>query len=100
MEQEQTKRARRRSAEIKVLLESFSKSNMVVKDFCIHHRISEASFYKWRSRYGNASAAKKNNFVMLQKSSPVESNLMLFAEVKGIRIYQVVAASYLKELLV
>ena len=100
MEQEQTKRARRTSAEIKVLLESFTQSSMAAKDFCMLHRVSEASFYKWRSRYTNASAAKKNNFVILKESSAVQTGPMLFAEVKGIRIYQVVAASYLKELLV
>ena len=100
MEQEQTKRARRTSVEIKNLLEVFSQSGMSAKEFCLHHSISEAGFYKWRARYVNASTSKKNDFVILRESSEVNNGSMLFAEVKGIRIYQAVAASYLKELIV
>ena len=99
MELEQIKRARRTSAEIKNLLEMFSQSGMSAKDFCMLHRISEAGFYKWRSRYVNTTTAKPNNFVILQEPSEVRSDSMLFAEVKGIRIYQAVTAQYLKELL-
>jgi hypothetical protein len=99
MEQEKSKRARRTSAEIKVLLESFSQSGMNAKEFCLHHSISEAGFYRWRSRYGNTTTSKENNFVILQKPPEVKTDSMLFAEVKGIRIYQAVTASYLKELI-
>ena len=100
MEQEQIKRARRTSVEIINLLEEFSHCGMSAKEFCKLHSISEAGFYKWRSRQLNASTAKKNDFVILQQSSEVKTGSILFAEVKGIRLYQAVTASYLKELLV
>lgn len=99
MEQEQGKRTRRTSAEIKNLLESFSQSGMAAKHFCIVHNISEAVFYKWRSRYGTKPAVKENNFLLLNEVSGSNNGSILFAEVKGIIIYQAVAASYLKELI-
>jgi hypothetical protein len=40
---------------------------------------------------------EKNDFIPLQVAT--SSSPVLFAEVKGIRIYQAVSASYLKELL-
>ena len=69
MEQEQSKRARRTSAEIKKLLEAFSQSGMCAKDFCMLHSISEAGFYKWRTRYVNKPTSKENNFVLLHEAS-------------------------------
>jgi hypothetical protein len=99
MEQEKSKRARRTSAEIKKLLEAFSQSGMCAKDFCMLHSISEAGFYKWRTRYVNKPTSKENNFVLLHEASEAKDGSMLFAEVKGIRFYQIVAPSYLKELI-
>lgn len=98
MEQDQSNRSRRTSAEIKDLLESFSQSGMSAKAFCMLHSISEASYYKWRSRYANKSTSKENNFVQLHETPDIKNGAMPFAEVKGIRIYQAVSASYLKEL--
>ena len=99
MQTEQGKRTRRTSGEIKKLLEAFLQSGMAVKDFCVLHNIPHVLFSKWRSRYVNKPAATENNFVLLHKNSDEKNGAMLFAEVKGIRIYQAVAASYLKELI-
>ena len=99
MEQEQIKRMRRTSAEIKNLLELFSQSGIAAKEFCLLHSISEAGFYKWRARYVNKSTSKENNFVQLHETSDLKNGKVLFAEVSGIRIYQAVTASYLKELI-
>ena len=99
MEPGQSKRTRRSSEEIKKLLETFSQSGMVAKDFCVLHNISEVLFSKWRSRYLNKQAEKENNFVLLHNTSGMENASLLFAEVKGIKIFQVVTASYLKELI-
>ena len=54
MEDQQIKRPRRTSAEIKQLLEAFSQAAIGAKEFCTQHDISEAGFYKWRSRYGDS----------------------------------------------
>lgn len=92
---EQVKRSRRTVTEIRGLLELFHSSGQGVKDFCIANGISETVFYKWRGRY--RMVEEKNEFIPLQLAS--SSSPGLFAEVNGIRIYQVVSASFLKELL-
>jgi hypothetical protein len=99
MEDQKIKRSRRTSAEIKQLLEAFSRAAISAKEFCMQHDISEACFYKWRSRYGGSPSENKNDFVILKQTSVSVTESTLFAEVNGIRIYQPVTASYLKELL-
>jgi hypothetical protein len=92
-------RYRRSRQEIQDLLDLFAKGNSGVKDFCKQHNISAANFHKWKSRYrtfSNDNAAA--GFATLDVL-PSLSSASLFAEVKGIRIYQVVSASFLKELL-
>ena len=86
-------RTRRSQAEILRLLSEFSKANVSVKEFCITHNISKASFHKWQSRHKRKEPMR--GFVPLE----VRSSVALFAEVKGIKIYQPVTAAYLKELL-
>ena len=100
MEDQQIKRVRKTSAEIKLLLEEFDQGNISAKEFCLSHCISEAGFYKWRSRYRGSPSESKNNFVLLKEGAVPLPPSALFAEVKGMRFYQPVSASYLKELLV
>ena len=83
-------------------LARFKTAHTSVKEFCRRHGINESSFRKWQSRYGNntETQVKAAGFAQLQISSaPVNTPTKLFAEVKGIKIYQPVAASYLKDLL-
>ena len=95
MQQEQTRRSRRTAKEIKELLELFDSSGMSAKQFCTANGFSETVFYKWRGRY--RAVEEKNGFVPLQVAASESPGL--FAEVNGIRIYQAVSASFLKELL-
>ena len=100
MEDQQIKRVRRTSAEIIHLLEEFSRSGLSAKEFCLQHTITEASFYKWRSRHGYSTSAGGSGFLTLKREPPQPAaDTNLFAEVRGIRIYQPVTSSYLKELL-
>ena len=99
MEDEQIKRPRRTSEEIKNLLTSFTQSDMGAKAFCKMHGISEGVFYKWKARHLNKPLAKQPAFVTLQPAAVGLHEAVLFAEVKGIKIYQVVSASFLKELI-
>ncbi len=99
MEREQNKRPRRTSLEIKNLLSSFTQSGLSVKAFCQIHSISEAAFYKWKSRYTVTPSENQPGFITLH-SSGGSLGSALFAEVRGIKIYQAVASSYLKDLLV
>ena len=76
-------------------MELFDSSGMSAKQFCIANAISETGFYKWRGRY--RAVEGKNDFIPLQVAA--SGSHSLFAEVNGIRIYQAVSASFLKELL-
>lgn len=76
---------------------------MTVKAFCKLHQISEGSFYSARKRYRSSvtSLSKQSGFIAI--APPValkESGSGLFAEVKGIKLYQAVPADYLKALIV
>jgi hypothetical protein len=92
-------RIRRTQQQIQDLLNEFSKSDCTVREFCRINEIGQATFHKWQSRL-KSNAAKKS-------ISPGFANVLidstsqgaLFAEVKGIRVYQPVSAAYLKELI-
>ena len=100
MEEQQNTRVRRTSVEIKKLLKEFTDGGLTTKEFCILHNITEAVFHKWRSRYSDVLSKNRDGFVALKQTGSGRTlNEMLFAEVKGIRIYQAVSAAYLKELL-
>ena len=98
MEPEQTKRPRRTAAQIKDLLALYELSGVTAKQFCQTHGINEGVFYKWRSRYAGNVTAGQSSFITLQRSAASDA-AALFAEVKGIKLYQTVTASYLKELI-
>ena len=96
-------RFRRTTAEILQLLDEFYKSGMKAGEFCKVHGLHPANFHKWRSRHKDKLLKNKkpSGFApvkVLPVSKPVSSSL-LFAEVSGIRLYQPVPASFLKELL-
>jgi len=96
------RRSGRSSKEIKELLQSFEQSGEDIRVFCQAHNIGVSTFQKWKSRYGKKKAAPaEEGFVSLQVSpvATVDNTRDLFAEVRGIKLYQPVAASYLKELL-
>ena len=98
MEQtEVTTRRRRNKQQIIDLLNVFESSNLSVKEFCKTHNLNAVNFHKWRSRYNRKPVSKKKTpgFATVDI---VPSRSGLFAEVNGIRIYQPVDASFLKEL--
>jgi hypothetical protein len=73
--------------------------------FCKQQHISGATFYNWKKRYRNHKKAmvSPKGFlpVTIVRDAPVTGNTAaLFAEVKGMRLYQPVSADYLKSLLV
>lgn len=92
-------RKRRTHKEIEALLFAFDKSGLPVNEFCMLHHITRGSFYKWQSRRKVMSAQNKNGAAFAKVSVPSSATGVLFAEVNGIRLFQPVAASYLKELL-
>jgi len=93
-------RQRRTRQQILELLEQFEQAGSSVVAFCNQHQISRANFHKWKSRYKIIPQSVKPmpRFARVEVIPPVQSSA-LFAEIKGIRLYQPVSASYLKELL-
>jgi hypothetical protein len=95
----QTRRSREQI--LQTLSEYEKKHGLTIKEFCKLQTISEAAFYSCRSRYRSSKSLSKNKqagFITIAEPPAIESGNMLFAEVKGIKIYQAVPASYLKAL--
>ena len=92
-----SRRQRRNSQQILALLAKYNSSGLSVSDFCERHQITESNLRKWISRAKQKANKKemRRSFTAVQVTT---SESVLFAEVDGIRIYQPVAASYLKEL--
>jgi len=84
------------------ILNEYRKSKLSIKAFCIENNIASATFHNWKKKYSKLTVkpVKAPGFATLQltpSTSAIEP--ALFAEVKGIKIYQQVNAAYLKELL-
>lgn len=96
---------RRTRKQILKLLKEFNKTEGIsVVDYCKMHKVNKSNFYNWQKRYGVECAlpSSAQGFVPLQLPSSFSTagNVPgLFAEVNGIRLYQVVAPEYLKALL-
>jgi len=89
--------------EMFTLLAAYKSSAMSVKDFCGLHGISQAGYYYWQKKYNAGSqktAASESGFTLL-KAGPrlLSPGPVLFAECRGIKLYQQVSADFLKELI-
>lgn len=93
-----TRGPRRTGKQISTLLAKYKSSGLSVTEFCERRQIHKSNFYKWISRYQEKSNSKKIQRSAFAQVQVTASENLLFAEVNGIRIYQPVAASYLKEL--
>ncbi len=103
MESNQSKEGSRRQRtpeEIIKLLQEFDNSEgITVSEFCQMHDVSDATYYNWRKMHGSRSREEKPaGFIELIESNEVQHGNHLFAEVKGIKLYQPVAPEYLKAL--
>lgn len=103
---EQETRATSKEQDMFALIAGFKASAMSVKDFCNHHRLSEPTYYYWQKKYRatqQGGNAKPGSFTLLKKDSdfmlPQSDPGALFAEYKGVKIYQQVSARFLKELI-
>ena len=101
MEANKSTRTQRTDQEIFQLMEDFEKSdNLSIAEFCEIYEISNATFYNWQKRYRSRNEKSSSGFLSIDVvPSPADSTeLSLFAEVRGIKLYREVSASYLKEL--
>jgi Transposase len=92
-------RLRRTREQIALLLEQFRESGVTVKEFSRIHQISPGTFHKWQSRVKEQPVQPDNAPGFAKVQIDWSSHAALFAEVRGIKIYQRVEASYLKSLL-
>lgn len=106
-EQNQVKRkapVRRTRKQIAKLLKEYeSREGMTTIEFCKLHNLNKSNFYNWQKRYGfdHINDSKPKGFIPIEVGPSYPPSGMvssLFAEVNGIRLYQVVAAEYLKAL--
>jgi hypothetical protein len=102
MEQTEAKpvKIRRSRQQITQLLKEYDKSpGVTVKEFCGKHQIGEGAFYSARKRYRSKIVEpRKSGFIAIRPAPANEAAGNLFAEVKGIKLYQAVPAEYLKTL--
>ena len=93
--------SRRTKAQMLKLLSEYDKAHgLTVKAFCELHKISEGSFYYARSHHRSAVTPQPqpSGFIAIARPVIKETAGILFAEVNGIKLYQPVAADYLKSL--
>lgn len=91
--------SRRTKAQMLKLLSEYDKAHgLTVKAFCELHKISEGSFYYARSHYRSTVAPQPSGFIAIARPVIKDTAGVLFAEVNGIKLYQPVAADYLKSL--
>jgi hypothetical protein len=101
MEQGRSKPAivRRTSAEIRSVISEYESSGMSPKGFCKLHQLKKAYFSRWLARYGSRKSPKGFVPVAMVSDAPsAKGTGGLFAEYRGIKIYQKVDPSYLKSL--
>lgn len=89
----------RNKAVILDLLKAYQQSGLSIQAFCVEQNIATGNFHRWKKQYSQDVKADQpviTGFSSLQiERSPGER---LFAEVKGVKLYQPVSAAYLKEL--
>jgi hypothetical protein len=87
--------------QLKEIMDQYDEQQgLPIKEFCKLHGISEGSFYSYRRRKQlsiGKTTGESSGFIAIHPSVP-GSPAGLFAEVRGIKIYQMVPAEYLKAL--
>lgn len=103
MQAQSTPRGARTKENMFGLMATHDRATTTVKDFCQQHGLAQGTFYYWQKKYHleNGAPESQNGFVQLQTEDPqhVGAHQGLFAEVRGIKLYQAVPAAYLNELL-
>lgn len=97
MEEKKEKAVRkfRGKAAILKLLQDQTQSGQSIKSFCNAQGVAEGTFHAWKHKYGVGDASASAGFATIH----IAPEPGLFAMVGSIKIYQVVSAAYLKELL-
>jgi hypothetical protein len=98
-----TLRTQLKSQDVFKLLEEFETNGKITaREFCARHQMTHSKFYYWLKQYRNrhADSPVSKGFVPLVVKTKsflsAPGTNCLFAEVNGIRLYQVVPPEYLK----
>ena len=89
---------RRTREQMLELRNKFEQTDLTVHAFSRLHNISTGILYKWKNRY-KSDDNKAAGFARVTITPSQQVAQGLFAEVGGIKIYQPVSATFLKELL-
>ena len=92
----QKSRRFRSRAEKLELISQQELSGLSVKAFCRSNSLSESSFNNWMRRYKNKGVRTEGSFAVVYVQ--MTPGVALFAEIRGIKIYQPVSTGFLKEL--
>jgi hypothetical protein len=102
MQPQSTLRGTRTKEDMFGLIARHDKSTTTVKEFCQLHGLTQGIFYYWQKKYHmeNSEPGSQGGFVQLQVEDKQHARVHqeLFAEVRGIKLYQAVPAAYLNEL--
>ena len=90
-------RPRRTAEEMLELRREFEQTELTVHGFSKQYNISTGILYRWK-RQGQSKEKEISGFAKVNINPGLSCANQLFAEVRGIKIYQAVSASYLKEL--
>lgn len=97
MEKVSSQRQLRSSGQKEELLQLQQRSGLSIKSFCVKHNIAMATFDNWKQqRKKQVAVVEGSGFAELEIQVPCQP--LLFAEVKGIRLYQPVSVDFLKAL--
>jgi transposase-like protein len=99
--QQTTTRVNRTAEEMYDLIAGYKNSEMTVREYCERNDLAPGIYYYWQKKYHNrngVSDTSQSGFSLLQMQDSLQQ-AGLFAEVKGIKLYRAVTASYLKELI-
>lgn len=91
-----------REREMLALIGEQKASQVPVKDFCKQHGLSQAAYYYWQKKFRRsqqAGSGQPGGFILLKKEPELSPGGALFAEYKGLKFYQQVSVSFLRELI-
>jgi hypothetical protein len=82
------------------LISAQATSGESIKGYCERHGISQGNWFYWKKKY-QRQYQDKGGFAVVEITDAIEvdSNGDIFAEYKGIKLFQPVSATYLKELI-
>lgn len=99
-QQPQPRVSRRNKQQLLELIAEYDKTpGITIKDFCKLNKVTQGSFYTARKRHQAAVKKQTSGFIAIKRPVSDQTVATLFAEVKGIKLYQHVPVDYLKALI-